>query len=227
MPSGSGSRAAAGLEGLELDLDVEPANVSMGVTEAELVRRLNTHLKSRFPHRYYDPLVRQVLVEKVLVSDERVVPASERPTLPPGREEWVAERSRRLVKAVADAGYDVVGDLDDLVPAAAGGGRQPDDIGTDELLPVALDAIAGLLRHLVEFSDGPHTPALRQQLAELTADLQRTREEVDYWRDGGLAHRLVRFSDQHAWVMPARRAYTGIRNRLPGRRGPAEDDAGE
>ena len=207
---------AAGLEGVDLDVDVEPANVSMGVAEAELVRRLNTHIKNRFPHRFYDGLVRQILVDRVLVAEERVVPRSERPTLPAGHDDWVTERSRRLVEAVTDAGYDVVGDLDDLVPAAGQGGRQPDDIGTDELLPVALDAIAGLLRHLVNFTDGPNTPELRQQVNQLTAQLQRSREEVDYWRDGGLAHRLVRFSDQHAWVMPARKSYVGLRDRLRG-----------
>ena len=216
---------AGGLVGLDLDLDVEPRNVSLGVAEAELLRRLNTHLAGRFPHRFYDDLVREVLAENVLVSERRLVPASERPTLPPDQEPWARERSRALVEAVAAAGYDVVGDLDDLLPGPPSGGRQPEDLGADDLLPVAMDALAGLLRHQANVAEhGADARALRREVASLRAQVVRTRAERDYWRDGGLAHRLVRFSDQHTWVLPARRAFLGTRARL--RRRPADGSGG-
>jgi hypothetical protein len=206
---------AAGLADLDLDLDVDPANVSMGVAEAELVRRLNTHIKGRFPQRHYDTLVRQVLAERVLTSKGRLTAASERPTLPAHQWEWVEQWSRRLVDTVSAAGYDVVGDLEDLLPAPAGAGRQPEELSADDLLPVTFDAMAGLLRHLVHVLDnGPEVRGLRERNAELTAELTRARTEVAYWRDGGLAHRLVRFSDQHRWLMPARRGYLAVRERL-------------
>ena len=181
---------AAGLSDVPVDLRVRPRNVSMGTVEAELIRRLNQVLRGRFPHARYDELVRQVLAETVLVSPDRVTPASPRPTLPPERDAWVQARSREMVEAVRAAGFDVIGDLDDLVPAPSTGGPQPGSVD-DELLPAALDGLAGLLRHLA-----------------------RARDELDYWRDNSWRHRLVRFSDRHRWVMPARRAYTSSSRRM-------------
>ncbi len=212
---------AAGLDSVDVDLDVEPRNVSLGVAEAELLRRLNTHLTGRFPHRFYDDLVRQVVAESVLVSPRRLVPASEPPTLPAQHHAWVADRSRELVDAISAAGYDIVGDLDDLVPAAVRQGRQPEDLTSDDVLPVAMDALAGTLRHLAEVAEhGAEARDLRREVAQLKVEVVRAHDERDYWRDGGLAHRLVRFSDQHPWLLPARRAYTGTRGLL--RRVPAK-----
>ncbi len=209
--------AAVGLSGIDLDLDVEPRNVSLGVAEAELLRRLNTSLKGRFPQRHYDDLVRQVLAEDLLVSPRRVVPASERPTLPPGQHEWVAKRSQQLIDAVQAAGYDVVGDVADLLPGPEPDGRQPEELTADDLLPVALDALTGVLRHLAGIAEhGADARELRLTVNQLTDELARTREERDYWKDGGLAHRLVRASDQHRWLQPVRRAYVGTRDRLRG-----------
>lgn len=207
--------AAVGLDRLQLDLDVEPRNVSLGVAEAELLRRINHELAGRFPHRFYDDLVRQVLAEAVLVAPERGTPPSERPTLPPAQRPWVKERSSELVEAVRSAGYNVVGDLDDLIPSAENDGRQPEDLTSDDLLPVALDALTGLLGHIAQVAEhGAEARELRRRVKQLTAELARARVERDYWRDGGVAHRLVRFTDQHPWALPARRAYIGTRDRL-------------
>lgn len=178
--------AAAGLGDVPVDLSVRPRNVSLGTAEAELVRRLNEVLRGRFPHPRYDELVRQVLAETVLVARERVTPVSPRPTLPPKRDEWVRARSEEMVRALEGSGIDVVGDLADLIPGPSEGGPQPDTIEADVLLPVALDGLAGVLRHLA-----------------------RARDDLDYWRDGSWRHRLVRFSDRHPWAMPVRRAYSG------------------
>jgi hypothetical protein len=179
--------AAAGLGDVPVDLSVRPRNVSLGTAEAELVRRLNEVLRGRFPHPRYDELVRQVLAETVLVARERVTPVSPRPTLPPERDEWVRARSEEMVRALDGSGIDVVGDLADLIPGPSDGGPQPDTMGSDVLLPVALDGLAGVLRHLA-----------------------RARDDLDYWRDGSWRHRLVRFSDRHPSVQPARRAYTKV-----------------
>jgi len=212
--------AAAGLDelapGLELDLDLKPHNVSLGVVEAELLRRLNTRLKRELPARQYDDQVRKVFAEKVLVSAQRSVPPSQRPSLPPRHRQWVADRSRRLVDAVASAGYDVIGDLEDLLPAEPADGPQPEDVEVDDLLAVALDAVTGLLRHLGQLADhrAEQTEELRRQVVELESQLASMRVERNYWKDGGMAHRLVRFSDQHTWLVPARRAYLSGRERL-------------
>ena len=215
---------AAGLDRLPLDLDVEPRNVSLGVVEAELLRRINGALEGRFPHRFYDDLVRAVLAEQVLVAPGRANAASERPTLPPKQQVWVEERSRQLVEAIRAAGYHVVGDLDDLVPGEEPDGRQPEDLSPDELLPVALDAITGLLGQAASIADhGADARELRRRVRELTAELAKTRAERNYWKEGGLRHRLVRFSDQHSWLLLVRRAFVAMRDRL--RRGQRRDRA--
>jgi len=176
---------ACGLADVEVDLSVRPRNVSLGTVEAELLRRLNEVLKGRFPQPRYDEVVRQVLAETVLVSPQRTSPVSARPRLPPERDSWVRERSQQMIEALEAGGYDVVGDLAELLPEPSPAGPQPDAVEADDLLAAALDGMAGALRQLA-----------------------RARDDVDYWRDGSWRHRLVRFSDQHQWVMPVRRAYT-------------------
>jgi len=191
---------AAALERLDLDLEVGPRNESLGVAEAELLRLLTAHLRGRLAPRHYDDLVRGVLAETVLVSPRRAVPASERPTLPPEYHHWVRCRSEQLVEAVKVAGYDVVGDLTDLLPAPASTARQPEQLRADDLLPVALDALAGTLRHC----------------ADVTEQAARVRAELDSWQRGGITRRLVRYSDRHPWTMPLRHAFTRSRRLLGG-----------
>ncbi len=208
--------AAAGLQHLDVDLDVEPRNVSLGVVEAELLRRLNTLLRGRLTHEdQYEYLVRRMLSERVLASPQRSVAVSERPTLPPEQQEWALQRSRQMVEHLEQAGYDVVGDLAELIPGTPIEGRQPEGLSSEDLLPAAMDAVVGLLGQLARVSGqgtGGRTP--REEIAELRHELERVRAERDYWRDGGLAHRLVRFSDQHPWAMPARQTYTRVRDKV-------------
>ncbi|MDQ4007255.1 MAG: hypothetical protein M3211_04050 [Actinomycetota bacterium] len=98
-----------GLDPTRYSLDVRRANPSLGRSEAELVRRLNKRVGD-LPTPHYDFLVRQRLGGGPLHgSGGRIV-------LPEGRMPWVLERSRALVDQLAAAGYDVVGDLDDLLP---------------------------------------------------------------------------------------------------------------
>jgi hypothetical protein len=66
--------------------------------------------------------------------------------LQPADFEAVRARSHRCVATLREAGYDVVGDLDDLmsatVPADA---RTPEDVTDSELLAVALPLLPELL----------------------------------------------------------------------------------
>jgi len=195
---------------VDLDLDVRPSNVSLGVVEAELVRRLNTHSKPMVPARHYDDQVRKVLAETVLVAPQRAVPASQRPTLPPEHRQWAVQRSEQLVDAVVTGGYDVVGDLTDLLPAEPADSLQPDEIEVDALFPVALDALSGLLAHLGDLADQRVEERVEERRRH-EAELATLRAERDYWRFDGMAQRLVRFSERHPWLLPARRGYIRAR----------------
>jgi hypothetical protein len=103
-------------------LPVDRANRSVGLAEAELLRRVNKHVR-QLDERGYDMFVRQRLAE-VLAG------RSPNPALPAAHHEWVLERSRELVASLEPRGYDVVGDLKELVPDLS---RHRDDVPTAEL----------------------------------------------------------------------------------------------
>ncbi len=117
------------------------ANASMGVVEAETLRRINLSLKGF--DRAFD---RGVWIRSFL-ADDRLVPRGGEPYWP--GEEQIADCRRRGEAAVAfvrDAGFDVVGDLDALlVPASLPERRHPDSVTDTEVAAVAVDLVADLL----------------------------------------------------------------------------------
>ena len=134
-----------GLELSELCLDVDLlANPSLGLAEAELVRRLNPELQQTFGTSY-GPLVREVLAERVL--NKR---ASGPPIVLPGAYEgWVEKRSAEIVAQLRAADYNVVGDLHELLDGGPGAGQDiPSNLPESELAPAAYFAILGLLKQI-------------------------------------------------------------------------------
>jgi hypothetical protein len=171
--------AVTGLEAAVYDVRTERANPSMGVAETELVRRMNVDVQG-MPAENYDPLVRKLLAEDILGGQ------SPRLRLPPGRLPWVVERSERLVEELKAAGYDVEGDLADLVPRAEDheGYVSPTTLTDGELAPAAIRAATGLLRH---------SGRQRRRIAELQAILSGS--PIDTGSPGG----------SRAWLQRARR----------------------
>jgi hypothetical protein len=116
------------------DLDVPRANRSLGAVECEALRRLNASVAERIPGPVYADLVKRFVARDVLERE----PNEHTLVLPPGDAAWVRERSAGQV-ATLRTGYDVVGDLDELVAdvgAPPAGWRAPDDV--DEADVVAL-----------------------------------------------------------------------------------------
>jgi hypothetical protein len=137
----------------DLNLGVGLVNESLGVTAAELLRRVNERIGppiegSREQSRWLrDTLAHRVLAplgsEPIQINDDQL-----------GDAQRQATRSQRRVEA---AGYDVRGDLDDLTPSS-GAGRSPAEVTDAELLDTALDAIVQLLL-LVRERSQTSTPA--------------------------------------------------------------------
>jgi hypothetical protein len=131
------------LQDLCVDIDLR-ANASLGLAEAELVRRLNPGLTESLGPSY-GHLVRDVLAERVLsqrTSEPRIV-------LPRPYAAWVAERSADIVSRLRASSYDVVGDLDELLDGGPPGGPDvPTALTESELTPAAYDAITGLLTQI-------------------------------------------------------------------------------
>lgn len=131
-----------GIDPASLDSEEVEGNLSIGLAQAELLRRVNLALGDRLPHAragYRGP-GKRFLAETVLIQQDGVPPR-----LPVRMRPWVEERSRQIIKTLRAEGYDVVGDLDELVPDSSV--FVPDDLQvTDtQLLDVATEALATVL----------------------------------------------------------------------------------
>ncbi len=176
-----------GLDHADYDAVTEHANPSMGVAETELVRRMNASVQG-MPAENYDPLVRIQLAEHILGGQPPKL------MLPPGRMDWVTQRSRRLIEELRTAGYHVVGDLEELMPRPEDhdGYVSPTALTEAELGPAAVRAATGLLqlagrqrRQLVELQDAsagvrPGRASARERGVEL------------YWRTRGRVGKVLR-----------------------------------
>ncbi|MGH3496162.1 MAG: hypothetical protein ACRDP1_01680 [Nocardioidaceae bacterium] len=113
-------------------------NPSTGVTGTEVLRRMNERMHRRLNQRQYHDVV-EVTLAPILAAATNA-----RLRLPDEDRGWVEVESRRIRDAVRQAGYRVVGDLDDLAPQITEDGRDPGTATDPELLDTALQALAGL-----------------------------------------------------------------------------------
>lgn len=132
------------------------ANTSLGVVESNLLRRLNPRLRAEFDWPAYEHWVKDELAARMLGTRPDQIPL----LLPDTEHDWVHDRSAEVAATLTERKYDVVGDLDDLVPAAPQpGGRHPDDASDAELLDAANDTIVAFLRGLAGVSSADAAPA--------------------------------------------------------------------
>lgn len=152
--------SVTGLDPARYSLKVRRSNTSLGLAEAEVLRRVNLRVPKMRPPDY-DALVRLRLTGQVLNGSGGQI------VLPEGRMPWVRSRSRAMIDALRDGGYDVVGDLDELLP-------RPEDhegyvathaIRAKRMLPIAIKSTAMLLR--IAGRQRTRIRQLREQLGEV------------------------------------------------------------
>ncbi len=94
------------------DTEVPRHNVSLGLAEAELLRRVNQALDGRLEWPRFAAVVKFWFAERLLSarvdSDRAQVPDKLRP--------WFTRTAQEMVDEIRTRGYDVVGDLADLTP---------------------------------------------------------------------------------------------------------------
>ena len=139
------------------------SNATLGIVETELLRRLNLRLPDEIPQWYYTTEVKEHLAQEVLAAR----PAGARPQLPEKYAAWAHERSERVIEELTQQGYDIVGDVADLRPAAMRA-AEPAAPTSAQLLDAALDALAGVLRDQYR-TRTPSWRALRAHLVPLAA----------------------------------------------------------
>ena len=200
-PQGLLWRRFAGLLGLEpdsFDTSTSRANTSLGLEQAELLRRVNVALGDRLAlPGPYPVVVKQVLAHKVLAG---------RPGSPLQLDaadiEFAVERSGLLAKGLEAAGVDVVGSLDDLVLDDQAARAAASSTGYD------LPSDSALL--------GESVAAMSDLLVELSVAIQRHRvlaAKAEARRQSPLRAALVDLSERHPRVMATRRAWRRLRRR--------------
>lgn len=167
--------SAFGLDGLDLELETTRSNPSMGVPETALLRRINASTNKVVPPAHYRELVRELVAHQTL-SPRRDSP---RLAVPPDLHDWLHELQSRWVAEVRDRGYDVVGDLDDLLSrptVAAEDFADPDRPDEAEVADAALATIGAVLQEQVR--EREDRAAERARAREVEDDLRRQLSDV-------------------------------------------------
>lgn len=143
-----------------------PANESLGMVEAELLRRLNARLGDRFPlWRPYVTAVRRHVIVPALAT----APAPERIRVPPAMAAWLEDRARTTVAALQERGVHVAGDLAELAVPVEPAARTAGEVADGELLEALLDAWVRQLEHLDATRRDRPAPPGRPSLARRVA----------------------------------------------------------
>ncbi len=208
---------AFGLDGLRLQLDGTRANPSLGVPETALLRRINATINKRVRPAHYRPLVRELVAHQTL-SQRRESP---RLAVPKDLHDWLHDLQVRWVEEVRDRGYDVVGDLTDLLSQpteAAEDFADPDHPDEAQVAEAALATIAVLLEDQVREREerAAEVAGLRDEAADLRRQLDGTRAALDrsYLRPSYLAReRLVLALEGSRAGRVAMRSYRTLRGR--------------
>lgn len=135
---------AASVLGVEVaDLDSEPprTNESLSIVEAELLRLINVEIPREARDLELNRAMKKSFAGSVLAGSSEPEPFA----LPASHVEWVRRHAVETVEALEARGYDVVGDLGELLPGEVRQGRSPEDAQDQELLAAATGVIARLL----------------------------------------------------------------------------------
>ncbi|WP_243058411.1 hypothetical protein [Nocardioides sp. SR21] len=195
---------AFGLDGLDLDLEAERANPSLGAPETALVRRINRAANRELNPGDYRPLVRELLAHQTLSART----GSPRLALPPDVHPWVSEVTSSWIAEIERRGYDVVGDLHDLVGAPpVTQYADPDNPSEKQVSAAALDAIKALLLESARLRHNEER--LEHELLETQKALERAYLRPTYrWRE-----KLVRRLQSGSYGRGLLKAYRRVRGR--------------
>lgn len=192
-----------GIEPAGYRTDVGAANASLGAAEVAVMRRMNEQLgQVQWPR--YSRLVKNQLTGAL--ADR----GGERIELPKDAFEWSVEQGQRIVQALTEARYDVVGDLTELVPSTRPTGVNPDEAPAEDQ---AAAAIAGLAA-VVASEAGRDTEA---ELRRLRARVDQAEQRLGQWErltPGQLVKRAaVERGRRISWLRALHRRYRALRHR--------------
>ncbi len=167
-----------GLDPTSLDRSASSPNESLGVEEVETLRRVNLHAPEEENAPKRQLMIKQVLADSILAGRQD----ARKFASPPEEHPWVVERGTAMVAALRERRYDVVGDLDELVPPATPpDGANPDDVDDSAVARVAVETMAAVLYRSHELETKRFTAqvaSLRQRLDARTRRAQQLEQRV-------------------------------------------------
>ncbi|WP_051276533.1 hypothetical protein [Marmoricola sp. URHB0036] len=158
--------ALVGADPDSVDLSQSFPNTSMGVAEAETLRRMNHHLGD------FNSAIDRGTYIRTFLADERLVPRQGDRYWPSSdRVEEARERGKSAVAHIAEQGFDVIGDLDTLlVPDQLPERRTPESVTDAEVAEVAVELAARMLHDVRD---------LRHERRALRHEVERERHRAD------------------------------------------------
>jgi hypothetical protein len=143
-------------------LPTKTVNSSLGAAEVSVVRQVNVALGGdEFPWPAYDRLMKWHLSGEL--AKRRGLPID----LPEGEYEWAVSLSQRFAKSIADAGYEVAGDLGELTPSTRPSGVNPDQVPGELAADVGVAGITSLIQLLAFGNDEHEVQRLRAKVSAL------------------------------------------------------------
>jgi hypothetical protein len=134
-----------GIDPYSCDTSVTTPNDSLGVVEVELLRKVNTYLG----RKYSTPRLAGAWLRSYLGADVLAPRRGDRYGPDAEQEAFLRKKAVEIVDAIRAAGYDVIGDVDDLLPPDGPiNWRHPDDVTPAELADAGAATIARMLDDL-------------------------------------------------------------------------------
>jgi hypothetical protein len=186
-----------GLDPASFDTELERSNTSLGLEQAELLRRVNAALGDRLPlPGPYPTVVKNVLAHEILEPRQGT-----RLALSAADTEYAVAESRAIADRLRAAGVDVVGDLDELVPDGPVTGAEGEVYGVpspDRLLDESVATIADLL----------------VVLSERRGAVQRADDTVQTAREKPIRFALVQAAENRPLLRKLRGGYRRIKAKV-------------
>ena len=143
-----------------VDVTRARANTSLGMPEIEFLRRLNAELSTEVPDWFYMWNIKEALAHQTLAAR----PVTGRLVLPEERLGWAKEQADTLIAGMRASSYDVVGDLEELLPRqSAQLPASPGEHSAEQVLDAAVQSAAALVLNQYRKANPAHRPQAAQR----------------------------------------------------------------
>lgn len=152
-----------GFDASRLPLRPGPGPAAVDSAEVAVIRTVNRAIDGRIEPRTHRRVVRRYLSEGV--AGGAPLQGDSRPSVPLDLYADLLELGERWGKQIADAGYDVHGDVTDLLPERPVANLSPDEVSVEDRLVTTTNALANVLVEVARLRE--HNEALESRNAKL------------------------------------------------------------